>query len=165
MSGTGKSAIVAALGALGRRAVDLDSPAYSHWVEVEHDDAPGTPVEPGRDWVWREDAVRELLQAEPGGELFASGCAANMEALVPSFDLVVLLSAPTDELIARLAQRAPGAYGSERAERERVVALIASVEPHLRRVASHELDTSGSVEDSVAALLELVEEHRGGGAS
>jgi shikimate kinase len=160
MSGTGKSAIVAALAAHGRRAVDLDSPAYSHWVEVERDDAPGTPVEPGRDWVWREDAVRELLRAEPGGELFASGCAANMGGLVPSFDLVVLLTAPTEVLIARLARRGAGAYGSEQAQRKRVVELVASVEPHLRRVANHQLDTSGSVEEAVTALLELVEAPR-----
>jgi shikimate kinase len=158
MSGAGKSAIVGALAAQGRRAVDLDTPTYSEWTGVpDGDPAAGSAVAPGRDWVWSEDRVGGLLAAPDAGELFASGCAANMGRFLQCFAVVVLLSAPVDVLLARLAARPPGEYGSAPAERERVVALVESVEPRLRQMADHELDTSGRVEDTVAALLALVD--------
>jgi len=156
VSGTGKSAIVAELLARGHHAVDLDCPAYSHWVAASAvPAAAGTPVEPGRDWVWREDRVRELLAPENGPPSFVSGCAANMGAFLPCFDDVVLLSAPPPVIAARLAARPRGAYGQRPAEAARVLALIEAVEPLLRRRADHELDTSGSVEQAVAAVLAI----------
>jgi shikimate kinase len=150
VSGTGKSALVAALAAGGRRAVDLDQPAFSEWVP-----ATGDTVEPGRDWVWREDRVAALLDAE-AGELFASGCASNMGRLVSRFDRVVLLSAPRDVLAARLAARPAGAYGSRPQDAARALALVETVEPLLRRIAHHELDTDRPVDESVAALLAAI---------
>jgi hypothetical protein len=156
MSGTGKSAVVAELRARGHRAVDLDCPDYSEWADVEDDDgAPGSAVEPGRDWVWREDRVRELLAREDGDVLFVSGCAANMRVFLPCFDRVVLLSAPLDVILGRLAARGPGGYGSRPHESARVTALVGEVEPLLRRVADHELDTRGAVGGTVDALLRI----------
>ena len=150
VSGTGKSALIAALATRGRRAVDLDQPAFSEWVP-----ASGDTVELGRDWVWREDRVAALLDAE-AGELFASGCAPNMGRLVRRFDTVVLLSAPRDVLAARLAARPAGAYGSRPQDAARALALVDTVEPLLRRIAHHELDTDRPVDDSIAALLALI---------
>jgi hypothetical protein len=49
ISGTGKTALVRALEAHGHRAVDLDQPAWSEWVETPGA-APGETVEPGRGW-------------------------------------------------------------------------------------------------------------------
>jgi hypothetical protein len=145
MSGTGKSAIVAELGSRGFRAVDLDGPAYSEWVDASEDDpAPGSPVAPGRDWVWREREVGELLADGDGEELFVSGCAANMGRFLPRFAHVILLSAPVEVLLARLRMRSDGDYGA------------APAEPLLRRAADHELDTSGSVTDAADAVLALV---------
>jgi len=157
MSGTGKSAIVVALRERGFRAVDLDQPAYSEWIEVPAAaPAAGSPVRPGRDWVWRENEVRELLAADGEGALFVSGCAANMGPFLPRFDHVILLSAPVEVLVARLKGRPPGDYGAAVDERTRVVALVETVEPPLRRAAHHELDTSGSVAETVTAVLALV---------
>ncbi len=150
VSGTGKSALVAALAASGRRAVDLDQPAFSEWVE-----AAGDTVEPGRDWVWREQRVAELLDGD-ARELFASGCAPNMGRLARRFDLVVLLTAPRHVLAARLADRPAGSYGSRPEDAARAVALVDTVEPLLRRIAHHELDTDRPVADSVAALVALI---------
>jgi dephospho-CoA kinase len=158
LSGTGKSALVSALRARGEYAVDLDCAEYSRWVEVEADDemtAAESRVEPGRDWVWREDAVRDLLAVERGERLFVSGCAANMGRFLPSFDEIVLLSAPPAVIAARLRERPRGEHGSRPKERERMLSLIDSVEPRLRRVAGHEIDTSGSVEHAVGAVLEI----------
>ena len=156
LSGTGKSAIVSELQARGHRAVDLDCAEYSHWVDAgEVTTAAGSPVEPDRDWVWREDAVRDLLAAESDEALFVSGCAPNMGLFLPCFDDVVLLSAPAAVMAARLTGRPRSEYGSGPGERARVLALIDTVEPLLRRAADHEIDTSGSVEEAVAKILEI----------
>ncbi len=155
MSGTGKSALVRALQASGRRAVDLDHPAWSEWVDTP-DAAPGETAAPGRDWVWREDRVRELLGADEGDLLVVSGCAANMGQLLAQLDVVVLLTAPVDVLAARLAARKPGEYGSRAEDAARVLVLVETIEPLLRGIADHELDTSRPVEETLTRLLALL---------
>jgi len=162
MSGTGKSTLIAELAARGHRAVDLDCDEFSEWAGVEpgHDSAPGSSVLPDRDWIWREDRVRDLLARDEGEALFVSGCAANMTVFLPRFDDVVLLHAPADVIVERLAGRTGGEYGARSAEVSRVRELIESVEPMLRRIATHELDTSGCLEDVVAAVLKLASEDR-----
>ena len=156
LSGTGKSTVVAALAAQGHRAVDLDSEAYSHWVDAaDWADAPGTPVEPGRDWVWREDRVLDLLADERGEVLFVSGCAPNMSSFLSRFDHIVLLSAAVEVLVERLESRTGDAYGTRPGQVERVVGLVETVEPMLRRIAGHEIDTSGRLEDVVSTVVEI----------
>jgi shikimate kinase len=156
MSATGKSTIIAALADRGYHAVDADCDEYSEWVESIGDaDAYGPTVEPGRDWVWRADRMRALLAAEDGDLLFVGGCAENMRQFLPQFDHVVLLSAPPAIIVERLRTRTTNDYGKHPDEVARVLRLLQTVEPLLRRVATHELDTSASVEDVVAALLRL----------
>lgn len=157
MSGTGKSALIAELASRGHRAVDLDCDEYSEWVDVEPggDGLPGSAVRPDRDWLWREDLVCDLLARDEGEVLFVSGCAANMGVLLPRFDDVVLLHAPADVIVQRLAARTGDEYGARPGEVSRVLGLVQTVEPLLRRAATHELDTSGCVEDVVAAVLKL----------
>jgi broad-specificity NMP kinase len=155
MSGVGKSTVIAELAARGYRAVDLDTDEYSEWVAVGGDaGVPGSPVEPGRDWVWREDRVNDLLVAE-GEPLFVSGCAANMGPLLPRFDHVVLLSAPAEVIAERLAGRTEGEYGTRPGDIARILDNVETVEPLLRRAAGHEIDTSASLEDVLAAVIEL----------
>ncbi len=156
MSGTGKSALVEALRASGHRAVDLDAPAWSEWVETP-DAAPGDTAGPGRDWMWREDRVRELLTTSAGDVLVVSGTAANMGRLLPDLDVVVLLTAPIDVITSRLAARGPDGYGGRPEEAARVLTLIETIEPLLRRIAHHELDTSGPVEETLTRLLALLD--------
>jgi broad-specificity NMP kinase len=76
MSGTGKSSVIQELAARGYRAHDLDTNEWSQWIDAAPSDAL-TPAE-GKDWVWREDRVRELLSTSEAGTLFISGCAENM---------------------------------------------------------------------------------------
>jgi dephospho-CoA kinase len=156
MSGTGKSTLIGALAARGYKAVDADCDAYSEWVECGAADAAGSPVEPGRDWVWRADRIQELLSAEDADVLFLSGCASNMGQFLPQFDRVVLLSAPTDVIVERLATRTTNAYGKQPGEVARVLSLRETVEPLLRRAAGHEIDTSAPLDDVVVSLLRLV---------
>jgi shikimate kinase len=154
MSGTGKSAVTRELAARGHWAVDLDTPEWSEWVDVEATDSL-TPAE-GKDWVWREDRVRALLSRQDRAPLFVSGCAENMKRLFPLIDMVILLSAPVATLMKRLQARSADGYGSTEEERQKVGALVAAIEPLLRRSADHEIDTSGSVDTTVDQVLKVI---------
>ena len=156
ISGTGKSAVIGELAARGYSAVDADCDEYSEWVAVGDDpDSAGTPVEPGRDWVWRIDRIGALLAASSAELLFLSGCAANMGLLLPQFHTVILLSAPGDVIAERLRTRTSNAYGKRPEQVARVLELKAQVEPLLRRHAHHEIDTSAPLGEVVAAVLRL----------
>lgn len=80
------------------------------------------------DWVWREDRI----------------------------DAIVLLSAPKDVVLKRLATRTNNDYGKRPEEEKDVLNNIDNVEPLLRRVAHHEIETSAPLEEVVTQLLELV---------
>jgi shikimate kinase len=158
MSGTGESTVIGELAARGYKAVDADCDEFSHWVEVVGDADPfGSPVEVGRDWVWREDRIQDLLSTEDSEVLFLSGCAENMPKFFPQFDHIVLLSAPADVIVHRLRSRTTNPYGKHPDEIARVLGLVESVEPLLRRMAGHEIDTSAPLEEVMATLLRLLQ--------
>jgi dephospho-CoA kinase len=135
MSGVGKSTVIAALGERGHRALDTDSDEWSRWE---------TLPDGARDWVWREDAIAELL-AEQGRTLFVAGCKSNQGRFYPQFEAVVLLTAPLGTLLERIARRDTNPYGKTDEERALVVHHVATVEPLLRRTATHVLDATASV--------------------
>ena len=158
MSGTGKSTVIGELAARGYKAVDADCDEFSHWVEVEGSADPfDSTVEVGRDWVCREDRVQDLLSTQDSEVLFLSGCAENMPKFFPQFDHIVLLSAPAEVLVRRLRSRTTNPYGKHPDEIARVLGLLESVEPLLRRVAGHEIDTSAPLAAVVAAIPRLVQ--------
>lgn len=158
ISGVAKSTVTSELVARGYKAVDADSDAFSEWVEVTGllETAAGSSVKADRDWVWREDRIQELLSTEDAEIVFVSGCAANMSVFLPQFDHVVLLSAPADVIAERLRTRINNFYGKYPDEVARVLSLKESVEPLLRRVAGHEVDTNTHLGDVVKAVLQLV---------
>ena len=156
MSGTGKSTLIAELAARGYKAIDADCDEYSEWVTVTSDsDQAGTPVEADRDWVWRADRIQTLLSTENADVLFLSGCASNMGQFLRQFDHVVLLSAPAEVIVSRLATRTTNAYGKRPDEAARVLDLIEQVEPLLRRGADVEIDTSAPIAEVLATVLRL----------
>jgi shikimate kinase len=158
MSGTGKSTVIRELGRRGYKAVDADCDEFSEWVEVSGDvGASDSPVESGRDWVWREDRIQDLLSTEDADVLFLSGCAQNMGKFLSQFDHVVLLSAPPDVIVERLAVRTNNPYGKHPDQVARVLGLLETVEPLLRRAAGHEIDTGARLDDVVATVLRLIE--------
>jgi shikimate kinase len=140
MSGTGKSSALEMLAARGHRVVDTDTDEWSCWVTLPD----GT-----RDWIWRTDAMASLLAQHRRGALYVSGCKTNQGQFYPMFDYVVLLSAPADVLLARLAARDNNPYGESAAERALILEHLAEVEPRLRASASTEID-------AVAPLAEVV---------
>ena len=149
MSGVGKSTVTARLAELGHRAIDLDSDDWSEWVES----ATGgpSPSEPGKDWVWQVDRVRELLASD--GDLFASGCASNMGQFRDRFDGVVLLSVSAEVMEDRLTHRTTNAYGKGAGELERSLEFKETIEPLLRATADLELDGSAPLDQVVTQIL------------
>lgn len=163
MSGTGKSTLITELAALGHHAVDLDSDAWSEWAAADPDEDPaevGTPVEADRDWIWREDRVRRLLATAGTDLLFTSGCASNQRVFRASFDHVILLTAPREVIIERLAERTSNRYGKRPEELARVLDLIAIVEPKLSASADHVVDTSAPLAAVVARVLAIARGER-----
>lgn len=154
MSGTGKSSVIRELAARGHEAHDLDTSEWSHWIEADPSDSL-TPAR-GKDWVWRDDRVRALLLRPRTAPLFVSGCAENMGRLIHLVDEIVLLSAPLETVMARLAARPGGAYGSGEDDRRKVRELMSTVEPRLRALASHEIDPRRSPAATADAILRAV---------
>lgn len=143
MSGTGKSTLVHRLRDLGHRAVDLDDGCTTESI--------GLPGEV----LWLEERVRDLLDG-PEEVLFVAGCASNQGAFREDFDQIVLLSAPPDVIRERLATREGNPFGKTPEQATRVLADQAEVEPLLRRVADHEIVTTGEVEQSVEQVLAVL---------
>lgn len=162
ISGTGKSSVVRELVARGYRAVDADEGDLSHEIEVSPDEDTG--IGGGRDWVWREDRVRALLDADPATDLFLSGCAPNQGRFHADFDHIVLLSAPAATIVERLATRTDNPFGKAPEEVGRVLRFKETVEPLLRRAAGHEIDTSAPLAEVVDDLLRRVGLVSGAGA-
>lgn len=157
MSGTGKSTVTTELSARGYCAVDADTEEWSHWVSCPSDDVYGSPVEPGRDWVWQEDKISSLLDEFDGEYLFLSGCAANMTSFYSRFDVIILLSAPPSIITERLAIRTTNPYGKNPAEVARVLNLIKIVEPLLRKRADHEINTAAPLPTVIESILGIVQ--------
>jgi shikimate kinase len=154
MSGTGKSAVIQELVARGYQAHDLDTPEWSEWIDTDPSDVL-TPTQ-GKDWVWREGRVRAILSKPEDGTLFISGCAENMTQFSSLIDTVILLSAPIETIMERLAARSPGNYGHVADERRKVADLISTIEPLLRKSADHEIDTRRPTTATVDEILRLV---------
>ena len=143
MSGTGKSTALRALAARGHRTVDTDTDRWSRWV---------TSPDGSTDWIWREEAITDLLTGHRTGTLFVAGCKSNQGEFYPLFDHVVLLSAPAEVLLARIAARTDNPYGKSPAERAAVLDHLAHVEPLLRATATAEIDAAAPIDDVVKQL-------------
>jgi hypothetical protein len=67
----------------------------------------------------------------------------------------VLLSAPGDVLLERLAARTTNEYGKSREERELILDHLREVEPLLRATCTHELDAAQPLAELVERLVEI----------
>ncbi len=153
MSGVGKSTVIGELAARGYRAVDTDHGGLSELVNGPDDQLTG--LGPGQDWVWREDRIQEILSADDAEALFLGGCSPNQGKFYRQFDHVVLLTAPAQVIVERLATRTNNPYGKRPEEVSRVLELRRTVEPMLRRGAGHVIDTSVPLAQVAAKVLRL----------
>lgn len=143
MSGTGKSAALAELERRGFEVVDTDRGGWTAWS----DDDGG--------YVWREDRIAELLDRGRAKSLFVSGTVSNQGRFHDRFDAVVLLHAPAEVVLERIAARTTNDYGKSDEERELVLRHLAEVEPLLRASCTHEIDTAQSLDLVVEQLAAI----------
>ena len=128
MSGTGKSSALAELSRRGYRTVDTDGPGWT-WEDAD-----------GGQW-WDEARIEHLL-TEDGPTLFVSGTVTNQGRFYDRFDAVVLLSAPADVILERIARRIDNPWGQTSEQRDLILEHIRDVEPRLRATCTHEIDAS-----------------------
>jgi hypothetical protein len=160
MSGTGKSSALAELGRRGYRVVDSDDPGrreYREYVESSDEVRRG-------EWLWVEERITGLLDSDDGRSLFVQGCVRNQSVqgcvgnqskFYDRFNAVVLLSAPADVILERIAHRTTNNYGKTPVERAMILDDLARVEPLLRASCTHELDASRPLADIVADLTAI----------
>ncbi|GAA3448954.1 AAA family ATPase [Dactylosporangium matsuzakiense] len=134
MSGAGKTTLLDELGRRGHRTVDTD---YGGWVLA--------------DGQWDEPRMTALLARHD--DIVVSGTVENQGRFYGRFHHVVLLSAPLDVLLRRVAARADNPYGRTGEQRAQIAEYHRTVEPLLRRGATLELDGR----QPVAALADAVE--------
>jgi shikimate kinase len=151
MSGTGKSSTLGMLSQRGHRVVDTDTEEWSHWV-ASPDGAP--------DWIWREQAIADLLSTHRSGHLFVGGCKTNQGKFYSRLGHVALLSAPADVLLARIAARTNNPYGKLPDEREQILRHLAEVEPLLRATEMVVIDASAPLSQVVRMLADLAGQTR-----
>src|SRR5215210_1065727 len=143
MSGTGKTTALAEL-ARGFDVVETDEGEWSAWSESEGG------------CVWREDRVRELLAREDGhSTLYVSGTVSNQGRFYRQFDAVVLLSAPAEVLLRRIADRTTNNYGKSVRERDLILRHLNEVEPLLRATCTHEVDATQPIDTVVEQLVAI----------
>ncbi|HEY7756086.1 MAG TPA: AAA family ATPase [Actinomycetota bacterium] len=151
MSGTGKSSALAELGRRGFRVVDTDDPGWREYREY-----PESSDEVHRgEWLWVEGRIAGLLDSDDGRSLFVQGCVRNQSKFYDRFNAVVLLSAPPDVILDRIARRTTNSYGKAAVERRMILDDLATVEPLLREGCTHELDASRPLDEVVADLIAI----------
>lgn len=136
MSGAGKSTLLFELHRRGRFAVDTD---YDGWTRSD-----------GR---WDEQRMTELLSSYD--DVVVSGTVENQVDFYDRFEHVILLSAPVEVLIERVATRTNNPYGRARKHQEDIRRYVAELEPLLRSGATVELDGRRSVRELADAINAL----------
>jgi len=151
MSGTGKSSALVELGRRGYRVVDTDDPGWRVYREY----AESSDELHRGEWLWDEERIAGLLDSDDGRSLFVQGCVRNQSKFYDRFDAVVLLSAPAEVILDRIARRPTNDYGKTPVERAMILDDLGRVEPLLRESCTHELDASRPLADVVADLVAI----------
>ena len=147
MSGTGKSTVLAELARRGHMAVDTDYGDWSEWVPLADSS--------GSEQLWREDRIDVLLSEHTEGALYISGTVSNQGKFYPRLDTVVLLSAPLEVILERVATRTTNPYGKTAEQRAEIAHYLDTVEPLLRAGSAAEIDTRRPINE-VADELERI---------
>ncbi len=144
MSGAGKSTVLLELAFRGWSTVDTDLP---EWIELADERSPW----PG-ERIWRERHMHRLLDAPRASPLAVAGTVRNQGMFSDRFDAIILLSAPLDVMLDRVRRRTTNPFGRSESEQAAIARDHEAVEPMLRAAASHEIATTGSLDDVVAEV-------------
>ena len=109
--------------------------------------------------LWRTDRINALLDGHNDGVLFISGCVSNQAEFYPRSDAIVLLSAPRNVLLERVATRESNEFGKSETSRKRILRDLATVEPLLRAGATAEIDTRAPLVEVADALESIARRH------
>jgi dephospho-CoA kinase len=141
MSATGKSTVVHELRRRGYTAYDADDDGYS---------------EPAPDggWRWRVEAIRDLLSRYDEALVFFAGC--SDEQVGFGWDCKVLLTAPEQVIVDRVASRTTNPFGKDTAEMTKILDDLREVEPLLRRSANVVIDSTKPLNEIVDEMLDTV---------
>lgn len=134
MSGVGKTTLLDELRRRGHLTVDTD---YDGWVLP--------------DSTWDEPRMAALLDEH--STLAVSGTVPNQGRFYDRFEHIVLLTAPLEVLLERVATRSINPYGRSAKDRADIIRYVTEVEPLLRRGVTTVLD--GRL--PVASLAETAE--------
>ena len=99
MSGTGRSTLLVDL---GRRVIESWTRTTTTGLSMSP-----FPDGSGMEQLWREDRIGELLAGDGDVPLFVAGCTAKQSKFYDRFDAMVLLTAPKDVLLERIATTSP----------------------------------------------------------
>ena len=142
MSGTGKSAALDRLRARGHSCIDMDEPAWSYMDSNGHQH-------------WNLEQLVPMLEDATPGPLFVAGCAEEQAKVYDRFTCVILLSVPESVMIERIQSRHSNSFGKHPEEMVRILSDHRSVEPQLRRRATHVIVTvmpPDKVADEIASI-------------
>lgn len=148
MSGVGKSTVAERLSELGYKAIDTDFDGFSEVDEHGYQ-------------RWDVDRIRKLLATEDVDVLFVVGSDESQSLFSREFDHDVLLSAPRDVVIERLAARTNNPFGKSPEELAKALADLETFEPMMRRAADHEIDTSKPLDLVIDEILSLIQQPSG----
>jgi shikimate kinase len=88
--------------------------------------------------------------------LFVVGSDDAQVLFYPDFDHIVLLSAPRDVMVERLAARTNNPFGKRSDELAKILADLETYEPTMRRAATLEIDTSKPFDRVIDEVLSLI---------
>jgi shikimate kinase len=142
MSGAGKSSLLAELASRGILTVDTDDDGWER-----------------ADGLWDEPRMATLLSTH--ADVVVSGTVDNQGRFYDRFDHVVLLSAPVEVLIERVATRTTNPYGRSPEHQNEIRRYVADVEPLLRRGATVEFDGRRPLTGLADAVEDLMERRPG----
>jgi hypothetical protein len=97
------------------------------------------------------------LALDEGPPLYVSDTVSNQGRFYSRFNAVVLLSAPAQVLLRRIATRASNPYGKNSDERALILRHLVEVEPLLRATCTHEVDTAQPLAAVVEQLVAIAQ--------
>ena len=106
-------------------------------------------------YVWDEKRIAALLARKEDSTLYVSGTVSNQGRFYSRFDAVVLLRAPAEVLLSRIATRETNDYGKSSQEHDLILRHLAEVEPLLRATCTHEVDATRPLDDVVDELVAI----------